>query len=483
LLITLLTVTSISCKKQYILDERERPPVTGGGGTNPKDSDENLLKDSVYYFGYMYSLWNTSLPIPQTINRQFDLRSFTQGFTRAEDVLENLKSRTPIQGNRPIDRFSFLDREGLTSSELQAGNTQGLGIHVTYWGDDLYIKMVDVGSPAARAGISRGYQITQINGRSDLSWESMLSTNFDFIYNALDASSINLSVKDLEGKDRQLDLVRSIYQTEPILSHTIFQSNQKKIGYLAFNSFVSISEGRVPNYMQREFNEIFQKFESEQIQELIVDIRYNGGGIVNTAEFLVNKIVPSSANNQLMFRYQMNDILSKDAQIKRQFADAYVRKTNNLQLPRVYFLVTNSTASASELLINSLKPFMNVQVIGTNNQNTFGKPVGFFGQPLVDNKAEVYITSFALYNNLNQGDYYAGLVPDKRDALEDLFKDFGQIDEPMIAQAIHHIQTGAYIPRATRNTGIAASRSIPVQELRQIENPRKVSGMYKMSSE
>lgn len=468
-----------SCKKDPIIDRETIPRETE---TDINDSNEDLLKDSVYYYTYLYSLWSPSLTAPTVVNGAFDLRKFSTNYRTAEDVLNFLIGQTPVNNGRPIDRFSFLDRDGTVSSELQAGNTLGMGIHVSYIGQDLYVSMVDVGSPADRASLKRGFQITSINGNANLSYTTQAAQNFDYIFDAFAGANLALVVKDRGGIQSSKQLTRSIYQTEPVLSDTVFRLTKNSgpelaVGYLAFNSFVDVGTAQNPNYMRQQFDAIFDKFQSNNIQELIVDLRYNGGGIVNTAAFLANKIVPKSADKQLMFTYKTNNFLSSSAAFKASFATEYFVKTNALNLPRVYFLVTNSTASSSELLINSLSPYMDVQLVGTNNGRTYGKPVGFFGQSLVDKKAEIFVTSFQLTNSQGNSDYFNGLVANKTNAREDFFKDFGDPEEGMIKQALSHIQTGSYYSASSAN---AASRgaSSGDQSIKLIQHKRLNRDMF-----
>ncbi|MCL8000831.1 S41 family peptidase, partial [Brucella sp. 21LCYQ03] len=120
-------------------------------------------------------------------------------------------------------------------------------------------------------------------------------------------------------------------------------------------------------------------------------------------QLLTNLIVPSGHNGQIMYSYVMNDILTAGgftdpSRTNAPFQPIKINKTNNLSLNRVYFLVTSSSASASELVINALKPYMDVQIISTQGRGTYGKPVGSFGRAVMSNAARLYITSFKMTN-------------------------------------------------------------------------------------
>src|SRR5690606_13444964 len=144
---------------------------------------------------------------------------------------------------------------------------------------------------------------------------------------------------------------------------------------------------------------------------VIVDLRYNGGGAVITAEYMSNMLVPVSANDKLMYSYEINKEMEADGwkDIPDFFTPVNFEKTNSLNLNRIYFLVTaGSTASASELLINNLNPLMETMLIG--EMHTYGKPVGFFPWEILN--TDLYVVSFKTVNTNGYGDYFNGLTVD-----------------------------------------------------------------------
>src|SRR5690606_13432689 len=135
------------------------------------------------------------------------------------------------------------------------------------------------------------------------------------------------------------------------------------------------------------------------------------------------RIVPHAADGEQMCYYKLNKLLTRDwkwTQPDSAFAPVTIEKMGNLNVNKVYFLVTENTASASELLISFLKPYTDVQLIGP--EATYGKPVGFFPIEVgKDKKQEVYITSFQTFNAKGFGDYYGGIAVNKQ-VYEDYFK-------------------------------------------------------------
>jgi len=395
------------------------------------------------------------------LKKQTVLREYTKYYPTGEDVLASLMALTPIEpkSKRPLDRFSFIDRAGIVRNEIQNGISESFGMTLFFLNRknesnaDLYVKMVDNNSPAKAAGIKRGTRIKSINGVTALDYNTQVKQDFKFINDALKAHTITLVVAN-EGKaDATVTLTNSSYVNNSLLSTKIFEQGNKKIGYLAFSSFLDIYN-RFGGFtsMYRDFENIFNDFQSQGIDELIVDLRYNGGGSTNTAEYLANRIAPTSANGQLMYTSKVNKYLEELGYNNpgQLFAPVNFQKIGSINLSKVFFLVTKYSASASELLINVLEPYMDVQVVGSlaangAKENTYGKPVGFFGiYPVDDNlNVELFPTSFQMFNARGYGDYFSGLVPDTH-VYEDFFKDFGDQEEGMIAEALHYIANNSY---------------------------------------
>lgn len=431
--ITILVLNS--CTKDSVIEpavipDRIQPIETVA------DFKENLLKDSVYYFTDYFYLWQDQLPAPGSFNPFI--------YAKAEDVLDALTKYAKDPNGKLLDRFSFIDRTGEISDEIEQGMSGSFGFDVRYNNEvDLFVKLVYPNSNAALAGLERGWQILEINGNDKVDLASFEADNFAFLNNALDNSAtISLKLKKSDGALTTVQLQRSSFQIKPILHHEVFNIGSKKVGYFVFDSFIATETSTgSPTYVKNDLNQLFANFESEGITELVVDLRYNGGGSVQAAEYLSNLLAPSSVNNQLMYDYEINNKLEAEGWRFFFFEPVNFNKTNTLNLSKVYFLVTQgSTASASELVINNLKPFMQTKLIG--EKSTYGKPVGFFGWPIAD--LDLYAVSFKLTNNLGNGDYFDG-IPVDVNARDDVSKNWGDPNESMLQQALHHIQNGSFM--------------------------------------
>lgn len=446
----------VGCSRETVMPELERP-------TRP-DTDEDLLKDSVYHYTYGFYLWQADLP-----NWFADVRGNTKRYNSADAVLEALKGYARDDAGNAYDRFSFLDRWGTVNAEIQQGLAGSFGFDVRYNSDtDLYVKKVDAGSPAYQKGLRRGWKVLSINGNSDLSLTSMEQDNFTFLFGALDAGSISLLLRKPDGNDVSITLERGTYQLQPILNQKRYDVAGKKVGYFAFDIFVSTLDDRGnPTYVKDQLDKLVAQFEADGIQELIVDLRYNGGGAVVTAEYLSNLLVPSAVGNGIMYTNKINagldDFLLAN-NVRIDFSPVHFNKRNSLNLSRIYFLVTEGTASASELLINNLRPHIDVKLIGEHK--TYGKPVGYFNWNILG--VDLYAVSFQTFNAAGYGDYFSGMTVDKV-VFDDLTRDFGDAQEDMVAEALHYASQGGFSPdgaglQAMARMGIAKQMSAPINQ-------------------
>ncbi|MBK1439007.1 hypothetical protein JHJ32_03315 [Parapedobacter sp. ISTM3] len=421
----LLGMALAGCNRDTVMPALERPARA--------ESQEDLLKDSVYTYTYQFYLWQDALP-----DWFADVRANTIRYNSADAVLEALKGYARDNHGNPYDRFSFLDRWGTINAEVQQGLAGSFGIDVRYHDENsLYVKKVDIGSPAYAMGIRRGWQILQINGNSDLSLASMERDNLAFLFNALDGTHISLSLRKPDGGEVSVNLNRGNYQLQPILAHQVYDAGSKKVGYFAFDIFISTLNARGnPTYVKGQLDQLMAEFEESGIRELIVDLRYNGGGAVITAEYLSNLLAPAAVGHQLMYSNQTNDGLDaflRAEGVSLDFSPVHFNKPNALNLERIYFLVTEGTASASELLINNLKPYMDVKLIGEHA--TYGKPVGYFNWNILG--VDLYAVSYQTFNAMGEGDYFSGMPVDKL-IYDDLTRDFGDPAEDMIAEALYY---------------------------------------------
>lgn len=434
------------------------------------------IKDSVYLYTQEDYLWYDALPTYDVFKpRAFTGKTDVAALQSEVDALSQYKINSATSKPYEYDadypgesKYSFID-QGEVSTSL--GGTNGDFGFEPIWiaTSDLRIKYVYPGSPADKAGLVRGYQIVKINGNSSLSYDYNSSTgtgtNYSYVVDAYyNSSTITLTLQKPDNTTFDVTLNTANYTVNPVLkSKVVDLGNGKKIGYLVFNSFTELKNAQ--SYLEAAFT----TFATAGITDLVVDLRYNGGGAVETAEYLANVIVPTSKNGTLMYTYYFNDKLQNDkypllakkfsidvtkdpGEFKPENNQTNFTKSGTLNLSRVFFIVTGSTASASELTINNLIPEMNVQLIGTT---TYGKPVGFFAIDI--GTYELYVPEFETKNSASAGGYYSGMTPGSSTypgvlAYDDVTRDFGDTSEGLLAQAIAYINTGSYTTTSALTT-------------------------------
>jgi len=453
-------------------------------------SRAELTKDSIFLYAKETYYWNEPFPTYESFK--------PRGYSTNQAVLDAI-IKLPGTG-KPVDKYSFLD-DGSVSSEL-GGVSGDYGFSIFYNGttpsNDLRIKYVSPKSPAAAKGLKRGDRITKINGRTDISTAS--EANVTFVSDAVfgGKASVTLTVVKPSGAIEDIVVTRGSYATSPIFHTSVLTAGAKKVGYIVFNSFTINSRDSLTAKMAA--------FAAAGATELIVDLRYNGGGSVATADVFTNLIAPAALNGTTMYTTfwtkTMQDgkapILANqpltDANGKLQpftggangkyatYADVDYKPAANREVfakigaanfSRVYFLTLSGTASASELLINNLKPHMDVKLIG---RTTYGKPVGFFAISI--EKLDLYIPQFETKNSQNIGGYYTGLTPDFSIG-DDVTKDFGDRTEALLAAALNFSEKGTFALNKP-NTTISSVRAMSVKEAEELTNDlekEKFNGM------
>jgi len=502
-LIIVLTAGLISsCKK-----ENKKPVVVV-----PPPTTLQLIQDSVYLYAKEDYLWFNQLPAyaafnPRSFTNPDDLTALTNELDALSQYAINPATSKPYEyvgDTPPTAKYSFID-DGTVAAALN-GIKGDFGFDVNYnLVNDLRVEYVYPGSPAGLAGLTRGCQITSINGNTSLSYDGKgygTGTNLNFVSTAIyNSKTIEMVVTTLSGSTKTVSFSTASYNVNPILKDTVITAaSGHKVGYIVFNSFTSdANAGPV-------LNTAFSNFTTQGITDLVVDLRYNGGGYVSTAEYLDNLIVPTVKNNTLMYNtyYNSNLVNGQDPLLKNQWrkdptggpdynygqfdysvvlnATNFVKK-GTLNIGRVFFIMTGQTASASELTINNLRPELDVQFVG---ETSYGKPVGFFDIDI--NKYQMYTPEFSVQNSANQGGYYSGFTPGATGYpgfkdFDDLTKDFGDPTEGLFADILADVNTGTYsvqkqvvqsLNPSTRNISREAAQSLALH----IKRPKFTGMVY-----
>ena len=383
---------------------------SGGGSSN-----NDRLKDSTILYARDIYLWYDKIPA------SFKARDYAD----PDAIMEAIRDYSIEPGfSDPVDRWSFAVTKNVWD-DLSQGISSDFGLGIFYFAsNDLRVSFVEPASPAGKANIKRSWQIKQINNSSNIS-----TSNINFVSNAIFNSTNVTLLLGRQGKaDTTIALTAATYLEQPIILDTIYTTGASKTGYLVFNSFLGDT-----TKIKNEFSRIFNKFNTAGVSDVVLDLRYNGGGYVLLQDELANYLAPPAANGQIMEEQKFNNKYSNYNSTSR-----FSRK-GSLDLDRLFVIVSQNTASASELLINSLKPYLNVQLVGPTR--THGKPVGYFPIPVMD--WYIFPVSFRTVNKNGEGNYFDGFTLNHQVG-DGLDKAWGDITESCLAAALKYISTGAY---------------------------------------
>ncbi|MDE3182946.1 MAG: hypothetical protein KGM16_05960 [Bacteroidota bacterium] len=439
-------------------------------------------RDSTYNLPTYY--WYSNVPSLDPLSSSYD---------SADVLLKQMKTYAINPGTgKPFDKYSFLDH-GQVSGEIQQGVAGDIGMQVTYAYDPnnnilLYVLFTDPNSPAGQAGVTRGWQITAINGDTNISYDGSNGPNVNRVINAVYYDpSASFTFKKPDGSSFTTTLAKTVYNIDPVLFDSVYTVGSKKVGYFVFNSFAAVDNSNGPTLTRQELSNVFNKFQSAGISDLIVDLRYNGGGSVGTAEFLDSLIAPASVTGKEMYHYLYNDKLTAmESQVGLQDKVLF-SGGGSLNLDHVFFIGSSHTASASELTINNLKPYMDVKLVG---DTTYGKPVGFFSFHLTDYPnggttenflADLYAINFETRNANNQGGYFTGMIPDAP-AVDYVDLPWGSPNDDNLSKIFNYISTGTY-GRLSVAERMAQNKSLRLAIPATI-HPLRFNGMvdYKLSN-
>lgn len=352
--------------------------------------------------------------------------------------------------NRPTDRFSAIFQsateltEGLGGTSTEAGYEFGLYTTSTPGQVIAEVTYIKRGSPAENKDIIRGDVITAVNG------QNMTTDNYRTLLreirqtHTISYRRFNAATNSFEVKpDLQMEVTR--VSENPNFMDSIYTIGNQKIGYVVYHFFAPSPSPQTPNtapVYDNEMDQIFQRFKTEGVNHLIVDFRYNGGGYVSSAVNLASLIAPGVSSSEIFSKTKYNSFLMSFDNL-RNVQTRFKDKAENIgpQLGgKVYILTSRRTASASELIINSLRPYMDVVIIG---DKTTGKNVGSIVIEEEDNPANNYgllpIVSQS-FNSRDQSDYGGGFEPNvtAKENTERL-RAFGDVNELLLRTAIGQI--------------------------------------------
>jgi carboxyl-terminal processing protease len=403
------------------------------------------IQDFVWKGLNLYYLWQADAPnlSDDRFNNQKELNQFLSNYSDPTILFNELRI------DHSIDRFSVIFSDYRILEGILQGTTKNDGVDygLRYKSGSTteifgWVRYILPNSDASNKNIHRGDLFYAINGIP------LTIDNYRTLL-ANDSYTLNLANYDngnITPNGTSVSLTKSTYSENPVFISNVINSGTHKIGYLMYNGFY-------PNF-DAQLNTAFGQFSGQGITDLVLDLRYNSGGSVATATRLASMIT-GQFNGQLFAKEQWNAKIqdyynaSNPSNLQNNFTNTLGNNTpiNSLNLSKIYILTSKSSASASELLINGLRPYINVVQIG---DVTTGKNVGsitLYDSPTFGKNDRATSHYYAMQpivlkvvNKAGFGDYQTGLVPDY-ELLEDLenLAPLGDINEPLLSTAIGQI--------------------------------------------
>lgn len=354
-------------------------------------------------------LWNNELPSNINPDQYAGMR-------------ELLAAVTPEQ-----DTFSFIMTQQQYEDIYINASFVGLGFSTDYNSEEMAarIRYVYDNSPADNAGLTRGSRLTRIGDRSIEEWfdlvDSGQATWNDAFGPAQEGFEVYLEWERVDGTLDDGYLLKQDVDTNTIMAVERFQVEDKDVGYFVFDSFI--------NRAASDINAAFDQM--QDVDELVIDLRYNGGGLIRIANQIASQTSWQQVENETFVTYEFNDNYDDQSILFNLGAGI-----ETLDLDRVVVLTTGSSCSASELIVNGLSPFVDVVTVG---DTTCGKPVGQYPTEICDDV--LFAVNFQSVNALGFGDYFDGIAP-TCPATDTIETDWADPADPLLAEAFHYLQNG-----------------------------------------
>lgn len=399
---------------------------------------QNFIYRGLNYF-YLYKADTPELANDAFLTNE-DRNNFLENFESPQTLFDYLKSDQ--------DRFSFLADDYVSLENALGGVTlnNGMEFGLVFYPDDSgnvfgYVRYVLPNSSAASNDLQRGVIFNTIDG------QQINENNYNDLL-APDTYSIGLATFDgvsITPTQISVELTKSQITENPIHIVQTLTIEGQKVGYLMYNAFT--------RDFDPELNSVFAEFKNQGIEHLILDLRYNGGGSVETAVDL-SSMITGQFNNQVFYTEQWNQ--DRQAQyaspglFNSEISNGDV--INSLNLDQVYIITSARSASASELVINGLAPYINITQVGDTTTGKFQASFLLYDAPAPNfnrsqaNTSHTYAMLPLVFKTANAAgntDYIDGLAPDiqQKENYANLGQ-LGSITEPLLAETLNQIFPG-----------------------------------------
>jgi C-terminal processing protease CtpA/Prc len=418
---------------------------------------------------------------PETLPARLDPTPFAS----VDDYVDALTANARAQGR---DRF-FTYRTSIAEENAyyNAGSSAGFGFRLGLTSDNrLFVAEAFEGAPALAAGLDRGTEILAIgNDAGSLrTVASLVGTGSgDALDQALGGSTAGtrrvMQIRDATGT-RNVSLAMADFALQPVSNRygaKVLDDGGRKVGYLNLRTFINTADPQL--------RQAFASFRAQGVTQLVVDLRYNGGGLISIAELMGDLMGANRQPSEVFTR-----ITFRPSKAENNEVTTFTPQPESVAPTRIAFIGSGGTASASEMVINGFLPYLgtNMALVGTN---TYGKPVG---QVALDKGAcddRLRVIALAVQNAAGNADYYRGLantVPATCQSYDDIGYPLGDPREASLRQALDYLAGRSCTPilgaAAGTETGTARTNAALRSE-RQLLTPsrptpaqREVPGLF-----
>jgi len=390
---------------------------------------------------------------PNLANDRFasegDYQNFLDDYESPEGLFESL-----IFDRETVDRFSWITNDYIALEQQFSGVTKTNGAEFNFYyapgsSSDVFgiVRLVQPNSNASITTLTRGQVFNKIDGvgLTDANLRALLSSE-TYTLNLATYNTNGTNVPDddsLTDGTETITLSKAVYSENPIFKTEVLTINNENVGYLMYNGFVADYDAQL--------NAAFAEFQAQNIQQLVLDLRYNPGGSVNSATALGSMI--TGLSNGVFAKLQYNsDLQSNNTNYDFTNTLSEGEAINSVNLNKVYVIATGSSASASEMIINSLRSHIDVVQIGTKTVGKSQASITLYDSPDFQrqgaNPGHLYALQPLVAITVNKDDQAVpstGLIPTIE--VKETVSNYGVLgdpSEPLLAAALAAIQTGRF---------------------------------------
>ena len=413
-------------------------PPQAGTDACTVDAQKQFVLDAMrdVYF------WNDLLPVSVDLG----------AYATPEALLEHLVSF------QPLDDFSYIDLAVSDARFFGEGQYEGFGFssRLEAPGDLRFVSVFESG-PAAAAGFERGDRILLLNGRTVADIEA--NEGLDVLFSL---PTLDFTVRHLDNSEQTISVNQGLVTIDPLPQWRVIDlPGGTTVGYLELVTFVGTADAA--------FEEVFGAFRLANVTDVIIDLRYNGGGLVSTTELLGNFLGGAVAADSVFSKTLFNAGNSAFNRIA-----LFQSLLESISLSRLVVIATDRTASASEIIANSMESHVDVSIVGSL---THGKPVGQLGIPFCEKILRP--TAFETVNADDEGGYFDGLPVDCP-AQDDVLIPVGDDTDPNMTTALFLLENGACPAPPLVAQGLQKAAPEPTQSRRSRGGPawRRLAGAW-----